>query len=334
MWLGMVQDTQTIGNNKVNEFRFQYARRGLHYFFIDAPGGSNVAIQHRRIRFLSDANPIPSSSASSSATSSPTTSHGPSAATTPSSASISTICRSTATFTVNYGGVYNFSSLDARSLGFANLCAATARRGTVPDFPGFHRLQAFGLGIPSTLVQGIGNPKDSFSNKPLGVFWQDSFRVRQNLTFNLGVRYDVEFPPQFAPPDALALAAYNQLGLQKGIQTDTNNIQPRIGVAWNPRGDGKSVFARFVWNFLRSPVARSVLPGRCIRRLEERTAAVCRWQSLQPGSRARCGQPERDQHFSGHSDHEFVPVRPFPDTCPTSSASILRTPISSSTRII
>ena len=37
------------------------------------------------------------------------------------------------------------------------------------------------------------------------------------------------------------LAAYNQLGLQKGIQTDKNNFQPRIGVAWNPRGDGKSV---------------------------------------------------------------------------------------------
>jgi hypothetical protein len=31
------------------------------------------------------------------------------------------------------------------------------------------------------------------------------------------------------------------LGLQKGIQTDKNNIQPRIGVAWDPRGDGKTV---------------------------------------------------------------------------------------------
>jgi len=53
------------------------------------------------------------------------------------------------------------------------------------------------------------------------------------------VRYDVEFPPKFTQPDALALAAYNRLGLQKGIQTDSNNIQPRIGLAWDPKGTAK-----------------------------------------------------------------------------------------------
>jgi hypothetical protein len=31
------------------------------------------------------------------------------------------------------------------------------------------------------------------------------------------------------------------LGLQKGIQTDKNNIQPRIGLAFDPGGDGKTV---------------------------------------------------------------------------------------------
>ncbi len=90
-------------------------------------------------------------------------------------------------------------------------------------------------------MQGVGNPRDSFTNMPLGVFFQDSFRARHNLTFNLGVRYDVEFPPSFASPSALALAAYHQLGLQKGIDTDTNNVQPRIGLAWDPHGNGKSV---------------------------------------------------------------------------------------------
>jgi hypothetical protein len=225
---GVVQDTLTIGTNKVNEFRFQYARRGLQYFYSNAPGGANVAsniagfgfvgrepysyiqrVEQRyqftdnfswafgrhNAKFGGDFNYLPLS----------------------------------ATFTVNYGGVYNFSSLDASQFGFPNA------------FPQLSGLQAFGLGIPSTLVQGVGNPHDSFTNMPLGVFFQDSFRARHNLTLNLGVRYDVEFPPTFAPPSGLALAAYHQLGLQKGIDTDTNNVQPRIGMAWDPRGNGKSV---------------------------------------------------------------------------------------------
>ena len=42
---GVVQDTWTIGNNKVNEFRFQYARRGLSYFYnTKIPGGSDPAV--------------------------------------------------------------------------------------------------------------------------------------------------------------------------------------------------------------------------------------------------------------------------------------------------
>ncbi|HEX8816733.1 MAG TPA: carboxypeptidase regulatory-like domain-containing protein, partial [Terriglobales bacterium] len=42
---GVAQDTWTIGSNKVNEFRFQYARRGLSYFYNTAiPGGSSPAV--------------------------------------------------------------------------------------------------------------------------------------------------------------------------------------------------------------------------------------------------------------------------------------------------
>ena len=42
---GTLQDTWTIGTNKVNEFRFQYARRGLSYFYnTSIPGGSDPAV--------------------------------------------------------------------------------------------------------------------------------------------------------------------------------------------------------------------------------------------------------------------------------------------------
>jgi len=238
---GEAQDTWTIGNNRVNELRFQYARRGLLYNYSSAPGGSDVAVNipgfgyfgrepysyiqrtegryqfadnfawsigRHDTKFGGDFDYIPV----------------------------------TATFTVNYGGVYSFGALDSSTLGFTNLCSTNGLPAALcPTFPGFNAVQGYGLGVPQSLVQGIGNPHDSFSNKPLGVFWQDSWRVHPNFTFNYGVRYDIEFPPQLAPPDPLALAAYNSLGLQKGIQTDTHNIQPRLGLAWDPRGNGKDV---------------------------------------------------------------------------------------------
>src|SRR6202008_3562288 len=142
-----------------------------------------------------------------------------------------------ATFTVNYGGVYNFGP-----------------ESVVGGLPAFNSVQAYGAGIPSYIVQGIGSPKDSFSNKPLGLYWQDSWRVRPNVTLNLGVRYDIEFPPKFKPPQGLALPAYNLLGLQKGIQTDKNNFQPRLGLAYDPKGDGKTVIRASYGMFYDHPL--------------------------------------------------------------------------------
>ncbi|GAC1436067.1 MAG: hypothetical protein NVS1B11_35600 [Terriglobales bacterium] len=96
-----------------------------------------------------------------------------------------------ATFTVNYGGVYDFGS-----------------QTLFPSLPSFSPVQAYGLGLPGDFIQGIGNPHDTFTNKAVGVFWQDSWRASSTLTLNYGLRYDIEFPPKFTPPDALALAVF------------------------------------------------------------------------------------------------------------------------------
>jgi len=233
---GMFQDTWTIGSNRVNEFRFQYARRGLSYFYnTDTPDGSSPAVNitgfayigrepysyiqrteqryqatdnfswtigRHNTKFGGDFNYLPID----------------------------------ATFTVNYGGVFDFGNFHADSLGFVN-----PDPENLPNFPDLNAVQSYGAGLPGSFVQGLGSPKDSFRNIAIGLFWQDSWRVTPHVTLNYGVRYDVEIPPKFRPPQGLALPAYRTLGLQKGIQTDANNIQPRIGLAWDPKGDGKTV---------------------------------------------------------------------------------------------
>jgi hypothetical protein len=246
---GTVQDTWSIGNTKINEFRFQYARRGLSYFYNTAiPGGSDPAVNipgfayfgrepysyiqrtetryqftdnfswsigRHNTKFGADFNYLPLN----------------------------------AVFTVNYGGVYDFGSFSAATLGFVNPAP-----GSLPNFPDLSAVQSYGAGLPGDFVQGLGSPSDSFKNIPIGVFWQDSWRATSKLTLNFGVRYDVEIPPNFKQPQGLALPAYNVLGLQKGIQTDSNNIQPRIGLAFDPAGDGKTVIRASYGMFYDHPL--------------------------------------------------------------------------------
>ena len=223
-WSITGQDQWAIGNNKINEFRFQYARRGLLYGFSRGPGGENVAVNipgfaffgrepfsfvnrteeryqltdnfswavgTHSLKFGIDGNYIPVS----------------------------------ADFTVNFGGLYNF--------GEQSLFPA--------PFPSLNPVQAYGAGIPSNFIQGVGNPHDAFSNTTLGAFWQDSWRIRPNLTLNYGVRYDVEYTPQFGPLNSIAAQGQNFLGITQGIPRDFNNVAPRIGIAWDPKADGKSV---------------------------------------------------------------------------------------------
>src|SRR5207247_5004548 len=79
-------------------------------------------------------------------------------------------------------------------------------------------------------------------------------RIRHKLTLKSGVPYDVQIPPKLTPPPALAQAGYSYLGLQKGIQTDKNNIQPRIGMAWDPKGDGRNVIRASYGMFYDHPL--------------------------------------------------------------------------------
>lgn len=63
--------------------------------------------------------------------------------------------------------------------------------------------------------------------KEYNFYLQDDFKVRPNVTLNLGVRYEIAG----APTEAQSRISY-------GYRTDKNNIEPRIGFAWAPNKDG------------------------------------------------------------------------------------------------
>ncbi|HEU4597416.1 MAG TPA: TonB-dependent receptor [Pyrinomonadaceae bacterium] len=148
-----------------------------------------------------------------------------------------------AIFELNFAGLFNFGGLSASSVNPAFPAIA----------PDFTPVQQYGLGLPSSFVQGFGNPVSRLQNKPLAVFAQDSWKIRPNFTLNYGARYDYEITAQILPGDfvdplsGIAVSAastqnfYDAFGIQQGFPRDKNNIAPRIGMAWDINGDGKTV---------------------------------------------------------------------------------------------
>lgn len=138
-----------------------------------------------------------------------------------------------------------------------------------------HPVANFLLGLPTDVDQTASGPGVDGVATHYSAFVQDDWRVNANVTLSLGVRYDVR--PGFVDregnisnflrdtvngdvvvPDAASLAltspgfagsigssriiTADEAGLPTALRkTDANNIAPRLGVAWRPRGDTRTV---------------------------------------------------------------------------------------------
>jgi hypothetical protein len=66
----------------------------------------------------------------------------------------------------------------------------------------------------SGFTQTFGDTVVAQTNPNVGIYAQDEWKAASNLTLNLGLRYDLQF--------------------LRTIDTDTNNVSPRVGFAWSP----------------------------------------------------------------------------------------------------
>ena len=123
-------------------------------------------------------------------------------------------------------------------------------------FPFSDGFASFLEGQPVVFLQGGGNFSRHIRGKALNFYGQDTFKVTSRLTLNLGLRYELPFPYTelhnlqnlFVPgaqskvfPSAPAGLLYpGDPGVPAGlIPTEKTAFAPRVGLAWDPNGQGK-----------------------------------------------------------------------------------------------
>lgn len=127
-------------------------------------------------------------------------------------------------------------------------------------FPGLATGHPFGdflLGRPFLFLQAGGRPDKSLKQTVYYFYGQDDLRLSKNLTLNLGLRYELvpglterenllmTFVPGVqsvqSPTIPPGLVRPGDPGIPKTVfPTEKDRFAPRIGIAWNPFGDGKT----------------------------------------------------------------------------------------------
>ncbi len=96
----------------------------------------------------------------------------------------------------------------------------------------FLSVNDFLAGRPASYTRNVGNPRIGLRRTEWHAYAQDDWKLTPYLTLNLGVRYELNTAPR---------EALDRIPSQYLLDTDRNNFAPRIGFAWQPLRDGKTV---------------------------------------------------------------------------------------------
>ncbi|MGE5362455.1 MAG: carboxypeptidase regulatory-like domain-containing protein, partial [Bacteroidales bacterium] len=125
-------------------------------------------------------------------------------------------------------------------------------RGTNPasgTSSGFRSFADFLLGVADQTQRQVGAEPSNLSGWQMATFVQDEWRVRSELTVTAGVRYERQMPlvedanrmANFVPDLGEVVQAGDPRYPRALVNTDNDNVAPRVGAAFRPHGSTTTV---------------------------------------------------------------------------------------------
>ncbi len=112
----------------------------------------------------------------------------------------------------------------------------------------------------------LGEVESDIVQQSFGMFAQDNFKISSNVTLELGFRYELNVAPTEAndrfvyfDPATVSLQQVGQ-GSRDKIYSNKANYQPRVGVVWDPTGDGRTSIRAAYALLADQPVTNLVTP--------------------------------------------------------------------------
>jgi hypothetical protein len=130
---------------------------------------------------------------------------------------------------------------DVNLINFDNLY-----RGNAPGVYTFFSFDNFVAKKPDQYAQFFGSGQKTTHPKYFAIYAQDTFKLKPGLTLNYGLRWEGQANPENDLPNTDFLQG------TKKIPNDMKQFSPRLGIAWDPKSDGKNVFRAFA-GYLYAP---------------------------------------------------------------------------------
>lgn len=162
------------------------------------------------------------------------------------------------TFAFNQFGLFNIQGTNANTLMDIMSYTPNITTGVVNRFDS----------TDVTYLRQIGNGRLDLTVQEFSLYAQDSWRIHPRLTLNYGLRWEGQFNPAPEATNRVLMDRVRGFRFPSGHQVDpsyipdvTDQFGPRLGLAWDPSGSGKTAIRLFTGTYYaRTPMLLLAAP--------------------------------------------------------------------------